>query len=146
MKDPTALSLLQVGCPCLPCTCAPELRRATLSLVQGWLPLTQAGFLPAMKVGHHPSFCTYFLLQKMSSFCLEPPVRGPQSGMWVRRVDALTANIFDGTRKEEASRDIAAGIDFQSSSFHITLGAAQGREEACHPRYCLHLKPPSCAV
>lgn len=64
------------------------------------------------------------------------------------RADAVTANSVDGARKEEAGRDAAAGwggLDFHSSSLHITLGAAQGSKEACHPRYCLRLKPPSCA-
>lgn len=58
--------------------------------------------------------------------------------MWVRRADAIAAN-----------RDIAAGWqgpDFQSSSLHTILGAAQGSEETCHPCYCLHLKLSSCAV
>jgi len=68
--------------------------------------------------------------------------------MWVRRANAIAADIFDGTGEEEASRDIATGqqgLDFQSSSLHITLGAAQGSEEACHPCCCL-LKLPSSAV
>lgn len=80
MKEPTAPNLLQVGCLSLPHTCTLELRIASVRLVQGWLPLTQAVFLPAIQVGHHPSFCTYFPLQKKSLVCLKPPLPGPREG------------------------------------------------------------------
>lgn len=106
------------------------------------------GCLSSSREGGTPSF-SLFPLAKDELVLPRAPSASSQGGMWVRKADAIAANIFDGTGKEEASRDIAVGwqgLDFQSSSLHITLGTAQGSEESCHPRYCLCLKPLSCAV
>lgn len=100
--------------------------------------------------GGTPTFLLHlFPLAKVELVLSQAPSARPQGGMGVRKADAVSASIFDGTRKEEASRNIAArwrGLDFQSSCLHITPGAAQGSEETCSPHYCLHLKQPSCAV
>ena len=90
--------------------------------------------LSSSREGGTPCFFLHlFPLAKDKLVLPRAPSARPQGGMWVRRVDAIAGNVFDGTGKEEASRDIAAGwqgLDFQSSSLHITLGAAQGSEEA----------------
>lgn len=109
-----------------------------------------ANCLSSSPEGGTPTFLLHlFPLAKAELVLSQAPSARLQGGMGVRKADAVSADVFDGTRKEEASRDIAArwqGLDFQSSCLHITLGAAQGSEETRYPHYCLHRNPPSCAV
>lgn len=72
--------------------------------------------LSSSRAGGTPSFfLPLFPLAKVELVPLQALIARLQGGMWVRRTDAVTAIISDGTRKEEASRDVAAGwqeLDF----------------------------------
>lgn len=72
--------------------------------------------LSSSRAGGTPSFfLPLFPLAKVELVPLQALIARLQGGMWVRRTDAITAIISDGTRKEEASRDVAAGwqeLDF----------------------------------